>query len=55
MALEEQRQLAIHPDFSRLALRIERGYKVFAWAALALFLFISMMSSFIQSFSEVVS
>lgn len=54
MALGEQRQLAIHPEFSKLAIRIERGYKVMAWAVLTLFLFFSMASSFIQSFTEVV-
>lgn len=54
MALSEQRHLALHPEFSKLAIRIERGYKVLAWASLTLFMFVSMASSFIQSFSEVV-
>ena len=55
MALGEQRQLALHPEFSRLAIRIERGYKVLAWSILTMFLFFSMASSFIQSFTEVIS
>ncbi|MCB0407885.1 MAG: hypothetical protein KDD34_06750 [Bdellovibrionales bacterium] len=53
-ALGEQRTFSVSPHYSRLAIRIEKNYKVFAWVCLTAFLFFSMMSSFIQSFSEVI-
>jgi hypothetical protein len=52
VALSEQRHLAFHPEYSRLAIRMERTYKVFAWACLTAFLFASMVSSFWQSFRD---
>lgn len=42
-------------SYSKRALRIERGYRVFAWACLTLFLFYSMALSFWATYSEVLS
>lgn len=52
-ALEEKRTVLYHPDYSRLAIRLEKNYKIFAWFSLMMFLFWSMASSFVHSFSDV--
>ncbi|MCB0364535.1 MAG: hypothetical protein H6624_06255 [Bdellovibrionaceae bacterium] len=41
-----------HQVFSRRARRVERAYKILAWSCLTLFLFVSMLQSFWQTFSQ---
>lgn len=38
--------------YSLRAQRVARHYRIMAWATLTLFLFFSMLSSFIQTYSE---
>lgn len=39
---------ALMSGYSRQAVRIARGYKLFAWAALTLFLLATMMGSLVE-------
>lgn len=40
-------------NYSLTARKIERYYKIMAWLLLSLFLFISMLNSFVETFTQI--
>lgn len=51
-SIRQPMTLARVGEFSKRAQRVERAYRIFAWAALTLFLFYSMALSFWSAFTE---